>query len=91
MGCFSGFELCLLVALLWFGEETTQETGWPRAWFNESIPGSKIGYEEGEDMSVGLGDSRVEGNALEDRYVDAVRYLSLHHEQLVNAKISFVS
>lgn len=57
---------------------TSQETECPRAWLSESTPGIKIGLVPGECTSVGVEESRDEGNALEDRYVEAVKYFSLH-------------
>ena len=58
---------------------TTQETGCPWAWLRQSRTGRRTGYEFGSDTSVreGLGDSRLDGKALEERYVAAVRYRSL--------------
>ena len=50
-------------------EETTQETGCPRAWFNASTPGKRIGEVDGEDCNVGFFESREEGNAREDKCV----------------------
>jgi hypothetical protein len=58
-------------------EETTQDTGWPRAWLSASTPGMSTGCESGRWTRVGEGERRVEGNAREDRYVEAVRKRSL--------------
>ena len=55
---------------------TTQETGCARAWLSESTPGSSMGYDVGVDIKEGVSDNRVDGNALEERCVDAVRYFS---------------
>lgn len=46
---------------------TTHETGRPLAWFNESTPGSRTGYESAEAATDGSCDINVEGNAREER------------------------
>lgn len=46
---------------------TTHETGRPLAWFNESTPGSRTGYESVEAVTDGSCDINVEGNAREER------------------------
>ena len=50
-----------------FGYETTHDTGCPRPWFRESIPGRRIGLVEGEDSNEGVRDRRVEGKARDER------------------------
>ena len=57
--------------------DTAHETGCARAWFSASIPGSKTGCEVGVVTREGSDERRVEGNARDERYVDAVRYRSL--------------
>lgn len=64
------------------GHETTHDTGCPRAWFNESIPGRRIGYDEEDDTRVGFGERRVDGKARDDKYVEAVRYFCLRRVRL---------
>jgi hypothetical protein len=59
------------------GEENNHETGWALLWFRESTPGSRIGSVEGVTTNVGSEDKIEDGNALEDMYIAAVRYLSL--------------
>ena len=56
---------------------TTHDTGRPLAWFKESTPGSKTGYESLEAAMDGFSDISADGNAREERYVAAVRYRSL--------------
>lgn len=46
---------------------TTHDTGRALAWFKESTPGSKTGYELSEAATDGFSDISVDGNAREER------------------------
>ena len=59
------------------------ETGRPLPWFRESTPGNRTGYESFEAETDGFSDIKVEGNALEERYVAPVRYCSLEQRRTV--------